>query len=714
MTSSIAHQSTQIEDRLGSLLGARSLALIGASSNPNKLSGRTLRFLQQQQFTGEIYPINFTHAEIDGVRCYKRIRDIGRQVDLGLILTPARDALDALREGAEAGMRSFIVSASGFAEAGGEGVRLQSEISDFARAHNIRVLGPNCVGVINSRSKLMATFSGVGELLKIIEGGFSFASQSGAMAAYWLENVTNRGLGFAKWISTGNEADLTISDAIIHFALDPDTRVIGLYLEGVLDGAKLRAALMLAHQMGKPVLVLKAGATKAGADAALSHTGAIAGADAVWNALFEQCGVVRCQSMTQMVSFAKLPLMQPGATGSRPAIVSVSGGAGALLTDEAVLAHFEVNDFTGTTKEKLIKALPEFASPRNPIDVTGAASPRPEIFSSTLAAIFEDEEHDSVIVFLSLSRPGVADNFVKALLTCGDRRGKPFLVISLGTTPELRDKLESVSIPVFDDIPEVIGALRAATMMHASVAQLSEESYAIVPRSASVGATALAEFAAREVIGSNWPFEWPKQVLVADAGQLRAQLSDLRLPVVAKLQSAQLLHKTEYGAVMLGLCDPDAVERAVDELFKKARDMNISCDGILLQEMMHFEHELMLGLLQDLVFGPLLVIGRGGADVEADPDSVIMLLPSDAAAVERALRRLRYAKVLEHGRGRAPVDLCKLAAKIASFASWYCSRADVLEVEINPLAIGRGGQVAGLDALMIVATTATSVVPPIR
>jgi acyl-CoA synthetase (NDP forming) len=713
MTSSIAHPGTQIEDRLGPLLGARSLALIGASSNPNKLSGRTLRFLQQQQFTGEIYPINFTRAEIDGVRCYKTIRDIGRPVDLGLILTPARDALDALREGAEAGMRSFIVSASGFAEAGGEGVRLQTEISDFARAQNIRVLGPNCVGVINSRSRLMATFSGVGERLKIIEGGFSFASQSGAMAAYWLENVTNRGLGFAKWISTGNEADLTISDAIVHFALDPDTRVIGLYLEGVQDGAKLRAALMLAHQMGKPVLVLKAGATKAGADAALSHTGAIAGADAVWNALFEQCGVVRCQSLTQMVSFAKLPLMQPGATGSRPAIVSVSGGAGALLTDEAVLAHFEVKDFTGTTKEKLTKALPEFASPRNPIDVTGAASPRPEIFSNTLEAIFEDEEHDSVIVFLSLSRPGVADNFVKALLTCGDRRGKPFLIVSLGTTPELRDKLESVSIPVFDDIPEVIGALRAATMMHASMAPSAEQSYAIVPRSASVGATALAEFAAREVIGSDWPFEWPKQVLVADAGQLHALLSGLRLPAVAKLQSAQLLHKTEHGAVMLGLADPDAVERAVAELFKKARDMNISCDGILLQEMMHFEHELLLGLRQDPVFGPLLVIGRGGADVEADPDSVILLLPADAAAVERALRRVRYAKVLEHGRGRAPVDLGKLAVKIASFASWYCSRADVLEVEINPLAIGRGGQVAGLDALMSVARTATSGIPPI-
>ncbi len=713
MTSSIAHPGTQIEDRLGPLLGARSLALIGASSNPNKLSGRTLRFLQQQQFTGEIYPINFTRAEIDGVRCYKTIRDIGRPVDLGLILTPARDALDALREGVEAGMRSFIVSASGFAEAGGEGVRLQTEISDFARAQNIRVLGPNCVGVINSRSRLMATFSGVGERLKIIEGGFSFASQSGAIAAYWLENVTNRGLGFAKWISTGNEADLTITDAIIHFALDPDTRVIGLYLEGVQDGAKLRAALMLARQMGKPVLVLKAGATKAGADAALSHTGAIAGADAVWNALFEQCGVVRCQSLTQMVSFAKLPLMQPGATGSRPAIVSVSGGAGALLTDEAVLAHFEVKDFTGTTKEKLTKALPEFASPRNPIDVTGAASPRPEIFSNTLEAIFEDEEHDSVIVFLSLSRPGVADNFVKALLTCGDRRGKPFLIISLGTTPELRDKLESVSIPVFDDIPEVIGALRAATVMHASMAPSAEESYAIVPRSASVGATALAEFAAREVIGSDWPFDWPKQVLVADAGQLRNLLSGLRLPVVAKLQSAQLLHKTEHGAVMLGLADPDAVERAVDELFKKARDMNISCDGILLQEMMHFEHELLLGLRQDPVFGPLLVIGRGGADVEADPDSLILLLPADAAAVERALRRLRYAKVLEHGRGRAPVDLRKLAEKIASFASWYCSRADVLEVEINPLAIGRGGQVAGLDALMSLARTAASV-PPIR
>jgi len=692
---------------LASILEARSLALIGASSDPGKLSGRTLLYLQKQKFSGQIYPINRSRKEILGVPCYNSVLDVGKQIDVALVFTQALEVITALNEGIRAGIKSFIVFASGFAEAGAAGADLQQELAAFARTHDIDILGPNCVGVMNSRTGLMATFSGAVQDLEIIPGGFSFASQSGALASYWLELTTRLGIGFSKWISTGNEADLTMADAVSYLSSDRDTKVIGLYLEGITDAHALGQSFTEATRSGKVVFALKAGATAAGAAAALSHTGAVSGSDDVWDAFFAQHGVVRCVSMTDMISLAKLPLMQPGSWGNRPALLSVSGGAAALLTDEAVRRGFEVADFSARSKALLADFLPAYAALQNPIDVTGAASSDPRIFSGCLEVLLGDAEHDAVVVFLSLSRGGVVDHFVEALLTHRTRFAKPLLVVSFGTLPENRLRLEAAGIPVYSDIPEVIHALAVARQLHFQLPRRdangpgeTETSGQVLPRIHGAATRVLPEHSGAELIGTSLPVVWPRQLLVADKQNFTALHSDLRYPLVAKLQSAALPHKTEHGAIKLGLRDAVATTDAIDALLEKAHQLGVPCDGVLLQEMFAFEHELLVGLREDAVFGPILVVGRGGINVEADRDIAIVLPPIDAVAVECALLKLRYAPTLQHGRGKAPVDIGMLAGRIAAIAQWYCVRPHIIEIEINPLAIARDGSAMALDVLV--------------
>lgn len=686
--------------RAAAVLEARSVAIVGASADPGKIAGRPLAYMLSRGFAGTLFPVNPTRDQVQGLKSYPSLSAIGEPVDLAIVGTPAAMVEEVVREGMAAGVKAFVVFSSGFSESGEEGAALQRRLGELARSQGVTILGPNCLGVANSATGLIASFTTALEETPIERGGFAFVSQSGALGAYWMDICLRSGLGFSKWITTGNECDMDAAAAIAYLADDADTRVIGLYVEDIRDSEAFRRALLRAAAAGKPVIAIKAGRSRAGAAAAASHTGALAGDDVLYDACLRQHGALRVDSLGQMMDVARLFLFDSVPRGKRLAVMSVSGGAGVLIADEAERWGLELPALAPQTADALAPVLPSFVKAANPLDLTGNVVQDTPSISRALEAVASDPGNDAIVLFVGLMH-SIATAFTDAIAHARQRTRRPIIVIWIGVKETSAAVLEQAGIPVFRDIPPAVAALGAAVRLNA----LREAALAMPAPpegrspTASAGKTAfMAEWAGKALLRDMGIEGIPASVLVGEDPP-DSLPRPLRYPVVAKLQASDVLHKSDIGGVVLGIADDESLRAALRRLGLIARDRRIEDWSILIEAMQPFDHELLLGLRRDPKFGPTLTLGRGGVEVELDPDVASRLLPLDPVGIQEMIEGLRSARLLRGFRGRAAVDVPALARQVARLCDAFLARPDLAEIEINPLAV-RGGQAWVLDAVV--------------
>ena len=685
------------------ILNAQSVAILGASDNPMKITGRPLAYMVASGYTGNIYAVNPARTTVQGQPSYPSLKaltkDIGSPVDLVIVGTAAEHVQGLIEEGIDCGIKAFVVFSSGFSELDEDGQEMQQRLSELAQVHGVAILGPNCLGLINSRNGLIASFTTSLESTPMVQGGFSFASQSGALGAYWLDIVLRSRVGFSQWITTGNECDVDLSMALEHLVSDPHTQVIGLYIEDIRNPTRFRQALWQAAIAGKPVIAIKAGRSAAGAAAAASHTGAIVGADVLYDACLTQYGAIRVDSLTEMMDVARLLTFKATPQGRRLGVMSVSGGAGVLIADACEPLELTLPAPSESTRKALVDLLPAFVHPANPLDITGNVLQDTPLIASTMETLTKAREVDSIVLFIGMMH-SIADVFMDALTKARQSVDCPIIVIWVGALQSTIEQLESQSIPVFLDIPQAIQAIARTCQMREQVALVRKlpppDPQSLV--TVQVGG-ALSEWDSKQRLATQSAIDLPEAALIARSDKLTSHTLP-RWPVVAKIQSAQLLHKSEAGGIILGLRSTEALEQACNLLYATADQLDITLQGILVESMIEFEHELLLGLQRHSRFGPVLTIARGGVQAELDPDAITRLMPLTQEDIVTMLESLRCAKLLKGFRGRPGIDFLAIAGRIYCLCDWFLT-TDLAEIEINPLAI-KGDRAWALDALITV------------
>jgi acyl-CoA synthetase (NDP forming) len=444
------------------------------------------------------------------------------------------------------------------------------------------------------------------------------------------------------------------------------------------------------------VIAIKSGRSQAGARAAASHTGALAGDDALYDACLAQCGALRVDSLTAMMDVARLFLFDSVPGGGRLAVMSVSGGAGVLIADEAEQQGLSIPAFGDATIAALRPVLPSFVQPANPVDLTGNVVQNTASISQAFAAVGAEPGVDAIVLFVGLMH-SIAHAFTETLATARQKIRQPVIVVWIGATPQTVATIEAARLPLFGDIPQAIRAIGAAVRMNRLMEDARDASPPDTVAAPTAGAReTLSEWDGKQLLQRQDAVRLPQGVLVERDTALPSVQG---VPLAAKLQSAQLLHKSDAGGVVLRIRTQDELADAVSRLFAVGERLALPVQGVLVEEMVPFDHELLLGLRRDPRFGPVLTVARGGVEVELDADAVTRLLPLDASQVEAMLRSLRSARLLEGFRGRPAADIPKVAARIAGLCRWFLERPDLAELEINPLAV-KGGDAWALDALV--------------
>lgn len=691
---------------LSRLFHPRSIAVVGASAAPNKIGAMPLTLLRRHGYAGRIVPVNPRGGTILDLPACPDLAALAEPVDLAILAVPAEHAADALARARPGQVAGAVVFTSGYAETGEAGRARQARLEAVARERGIRLLGPNCLGFMNVREQVYATFSPAPMNGTVAAGDIGMVSQSGAFGAYAYSMARERGLGLSYWISTGNEADLDVSDCITWLVDDPHTRVIMVYMEGCRDGAKLRHALAAASQAGKAVVVAKIGRTAAGAQAAASHTAALAGDDAVYDALFRQYGVARAHTIDEFFNLGyALSAWPQRPAGRRLGIITISGGVGALMADDAQDAGLMLPEPAQSVRDRLLARVP-FASARNPVDVTGQAVAEPGLLLETADGMLAGGTYDALAVFLAAAGSldslwPTFESFAREL-----RERHPAVPLSLcAIFPQVRRQaLEALGCPVFTDPSAAIRTLGAVAVMEdaAEPVVMPERQAAAAELPAGSGplneieALALVRQAGIPAVDAR---------LVASADEAVAQADAVGGPVALKIVSRDILHKSDVGGVRLALQGAGQVRgahagimAAVGQQAPQAR-----IDGVLVAPMAPAGVECILGMHRDPVFGPVIMFGLGGVYVEILRDISFRLAPFGHAQARAMIAGLRTYPLLCGARGAPPCDVEALADALVAFAALAHAAPDRIEsIEINPLlALPRGQGVLALDAVAV-------------
>ncbi|MFS8979814.1 acetate--CoA ligase family protein [Cupriavidus necator] len=711
---------------LNSLLYPRSIAVVGASTQPDKVGGMPIRLLRELGYEGRLYPVNPSAGEVQGLRAYGSLSDIGEPVDLAIVAVPASASQDVMAQLAGNGTRAAVVFTSGFAEAGEAGVRMQDRLARSAQEAGVTLLGPNCLGAMNLRERMFATFSPIPLSGVPPVGEVGLVSQSGAFGAYAYALAREAGLGLSHWVTTGNEAGLQVADVIAWLANDPNTRVILAYIEGCRDGMRLRQALDAARAAGKPVVITKVGTTAAGARSAQSHTASLTGEDAVYQAVFDAYGVHRAHTLE---AFFRLGYVL--SRGRRPAlwhcpdgldasavtplaVVTVSGGVGIMMADRAEELGLPLPPMPEAEAEALRAAIP-FASTANPIDVTGQVVAQPRVFMDAIAGVARSGAYGSVAAFLAggANAPRLWPELQQTVATLSeDPKAAPLLLAGI-VDDDKRAWLEARGCLVFREPAHAVEAAatlaRAAAMEGARGAgtpQLpTSVMHADLSRDLPPGATALSEYEAMRLLADA---EVPVALhgLAQDADEAVRTAERLGYPVAVKLCSREILHKSDVGGVALNLADAQAVRDAfarMEGAVARTRAENgapVPFEGVLVARMVRGWGEVMVGVRRDPVFGLVALVGIGGTAVEIFRQTARGLAPLSRERARAMLRESRVAALCEGHRGNPGVDLdaaAQVLASVSELAANLGRRLDTLE--INPFIVTAQGLVAA-DAVV--------------
>ncbi len=700
---------TDARSSLAPLLAPRSVAILGASSDATKIGGRPVKFLRTHGFEGAIYPVNPRAAEVQGLPAYASLADIPAPVDHAIVALPAAAALPAVRACAERGVRAVTVFSSGFAEVDGAGRAAQAELGAIARDSGMRILGPNCMGFMNLRTGFLGTFAFMVDLGLPPLGRVALVSQSGAFGGQALVMARQQGLPLGAWVTTGNECDVELADCIAHFARDPQTDVIMGYMEGCKTPARLIEALALAQREGKPVIMVKAGRSEAGRAAVQSHTGALAGDDRVFDALFREYGVHRAQSVEDFFDVARAC-----ATGARPregrvGVFTVSGGIGVLTADAAEQHGLPLPPLPAEAQQRLQALLPH-ASVRNPVDGTAQIWADMRVFETFVRTMLAEGRYECVLLFLTAMphAPHLQAPLADILTRLRREFPQVLLVLSMLAPPELSRRMQEEGYLLFEDTTRAMRAVAALRDLAAARERPARAHPSAEPLPEPAGERPLAgartEHAVKQVLAA-CGIAVPAEHAAADEAAALDAARRISYPVALKVLSPDIVHKTEVGGVALGLADAAALSAAWRAMMARVRREapEARIDGALVAPMVGDGLEFLVGVQRDPIFGPVVVAGLGGVFVELFDDVALRLAPVSHEQAHAMLRELRAHALLRGHRGGPPADVDALADAIVRLSRLAARHADTVEsIEINPLRVFPAGQgVLALDAAVV-------------
>jgi acetyltransferase len=688
------------------ILSPKSIAIVGASNRPGSLGLAIFRNLLEAAYQGILYPVNPKAKSIQGVKAYPNLVDIPDEVDMAVLIVPSEQVESVIELAARKGIKGVIVITAGFKEIGGHGVELEKKVQAMAKAHGIRMLGPNCLGVINTNKdvRMNATFS----RLMPKPGNIALVSQSGAMCVAILDFAEGRNMGFSKFVSIGNKADVNEVDLLRYLRDDPDTKVIIMYLEDITDGhAFIEAARDITLVAGKPILALKAGRSPEGARAAASHTGSMAGSDTAYDAIFMQGGIQRVEGVSELFNFALAFSTQPLPKGSRIAIVTNSGGPGIMATDALIRPGITMAQLSEETKKKLREKLPPTASVNNPVDVIGDADAKR--YEAAIRYTLEDENVDGAIVILAPAATTEIMETAQILPRVAKDIDKPILSSFMG----LVDVSEGVRYLEQNGIPNYVFPEEASRTMAAMI-KYSEnmkphkgrrrEVFRLLEdqeKAAAVIAAKLSgkkeyfmtEKEAHELLRC-YGFPLLKSRLVTDPSGIAAAIEEIGLPLVMKLDSPDILHKSDAGGVRLRIKSVEEAEKAFHEIIESAKKYKPGANirGILIQELAREGVEVILGSTRDPRFGPICMFGLGGIFVEALKDVTFRLAPMWETSAEIMIRDIKAYRVLKGIRGRPPADIKAAKLCILRLSAMVSNHPEIAELDINPLIVYPEGE----------------------
>jgi acetyl coenzyme A synthetase (ADP forming)-like protein len=689
---------------LDGLLFPRSVAVIGATPVAGKIGN--VVFTNVANFPGEVYAVNPKYQEIAGKPCFPSVLDLPKPVDLAVVVIPAEGVSQVLRECGKKGIKNAVVITAGFKECGPEGAKRERELVQIAEEYGLNVLGPNVLGLISTRVGLNATFAPKGAL----PGSIAFMSQSGAFCTSVLDWAWKEKLGFSHFVSLGNKAVLDESDFLAAFAEDPETKVIVAYLEGIKDGPRF---MELARRISqeKPIVILKAGRAEAGARAVSSHTGTMAGSDHAYDAAFRQCGVIRARTVEELFDYAYILSRQPLPKGKRIGIVTNAGGAGVMAADAAEWEGLAVARLSESTLQALAGRLPPEAAIYNPVDIIGHATA--EQYRAALELVLADPGVD-LGVALSAPHPILRyADLARVVAEAKERFGKPiavsFMAGELGE--EAEEILRRAGIPSFFDPARAVRAL-AALAKYAEIRarrRTPPPSFPVdlpkarkILKSAEEKGRVRLGLEAMELL-SAYGIPVAKGGVAKTAEEARKIAEEIGKPVAIKILSPEITHKTEVGGVRLSV-PPQEADRVAWELLNAFRKTfpGIPMDGVYVQEMLPPGREVILGMVRDPTFGPLLMFGLGGIYVEVLRDVAFGVAPLSREEAEEMVRLIRGAKLLLGVRGQPPVDLAGLVDLILRISQMSVENPEILELDLNPV-ICYPERVVAVDVRMTIA-----------
>lgn len=691
-------------NHLDHLFNPRSVAIFGASSDSTRISGRPVRYLKEGGFAGSIYPINTARAEVQGLRSFPSIGAIAEQVDAAIIALPPDAAMEAARAAAAHGVRQLVIFSAGFAEIGEAGQARQLELGRIARAHGMRVLGPNCLGAFSVHSGAFLTFSGVFDDVKGTRGRFGLVSQSGGYAGEVLKSARTRGVEFGTWVTTGNEADIEFGEVLSALARNPDVDAIVGYIEGIRSAQNFLQGLDEARLARKPVILLKVGRTAEGAMAAASHTASLAGADDVYDMVFREYGVHRARTTEDMLDIAYALRRGVYPQSRRLAILTNSGGLGIQAADYASDENLQVPPTPPEAQAKILECLPN-ASTLNPVDTTGQVANEPEKMGVAADAMLATGLYDSAYVNIGLI--GGLSFIVKPLLQTFQKvaytHSDKLIAVTVTAPPEVVSAYEEVGLLNFSEPSRAIRAISALSGIREAwdrppaATVVTGGSFPSLPTG-----RALNEIEAKRVLNLIG-IPCPDEVMVSDAAAAAAHVSGHGGRFAIKVVSADVLHKTETGGVALDVSAPD-VEQAVSTMIGAVHTAlpKVRIEGFLITPMISGGVECLVGVHNDPVFGPVIMFGIGGVAVELYRDVVARRVPVTVEQAEAMICEIRGFALLDGFRGAPKADIKALASAISAVSRLADANRDrIMTIEINPLRVMPVGQgVIALDGVI--------------
>lgn len=695
---------------LEALFYPRTVAVIGAAREEGKLGHAVLSNIIEFGFRGPIYPVNPKADNLLGLKTYPSVLDIPGSVDLGVIVVPARAVADVVSDCGRKGVRAVIVITAGFREIGPEGVVAEQEVVRRARAAGMRLLGPNCLGLINTENNLDATFARNLPL----DGSISFMTQSGALATAILDWADRERVGFSKFVSLGNKADINENDLLEVWRDDDSTKVVIGYLEGVADGQRfMKAARELSRT--KPFIMVKSGGTAAGSRAVSSHTGTLAGSDTAYDAAFKQTGVIRAQSIENLFDLSLAFAYQPLPRGRRLAIITNAGGPGIMATDAAERMNLTLATFAPGTIEALRASLPPTAAVYNPVDVVGDA--RADRYRSALETVVHDPGVDSILVLLTPQAMTEIEETAHVIVDVSSSSDKPIVAGFMGGTEVARgiEILRRGNVPNYSFPERAVAALEAMSRYREWRDQPVErpkrfranraEVVEVFRRARRAGRDALGDVEALQVL-SAYGIPIPVSRLSHSPDESVRIAEEIGYPVVMKIVSPDILHKSDVGGVRIGLTTPEEVRNADIAIISNARRLAPEAEiwGINVQRMVPRGRETILGVTRDPTFGHLIGFGLGGIYVEVLKDISFRVAPLTSSDAKAMIGEIRSHLLLRGVRGEEPADIDAIVDCLLRLSQLVVDFPDISELDINPLMVlNQGHGAIAVDGRIILA-----------